>query len=393
MTHWDQPKYLLAILVTSLFLAGCTNASWRAVEPHYTPDSAPARYDFQSLTRPLLSVYGTGDGKTLWAVGDGGTILHSTDGATWKPQASGTTNALFSVYGTGDGKTLWAVGEGGTILHSTDGATWKPQASGTTDFLRSVYGTGDGKTLWAVGEGGTILHSTDGATWEPQASGTTNTLYSVYGTGDGKTLWAVGDPGTNRLWAVGDPGTNRRLSGSTSLTSTILHSRDGATWKPHASGTMHGLRSVYGTGDGKTLWAVGGGGTSIEATEAGRYPFINQVRMQQAFPEPPKLQLQLVCDGTYSAKASLEVSARNKFKFSRGRQGYPIPYNGLWHPQGCSFDSVPFNSDDLEVGSGDEVYFDITLETEDAVQRYTRPTNPGAGSRNMKGRSAGQHWS
>jgi hypothetical protein len=126
----------------------------------------------------------------------GGTILHSVDGATWKPQASGTANFLLSVYGSGDGKTLWAVGYGGTILHSADGATWQPQTSGATNDLYSVYGSGDGKTLWAVGDGGTILHSADGATWQPQASGTTNALNSVYGSGDGKTLWSVGASGT-----------------------------------------------------------------------------------------------------------------------------------------------------------------------------------------------------
>jgi photosystem II stability/assembly factor-like uncharacterized protein len=85
------------MLITSLFLAGCTNANWRAVEPHYTSDSAPARYNLQNLAAKLYSVYGTGDGKTLWAVGDSGTILHSADGATWQPQTSGTTTFLLSV--------------------------------------------------------------------------------------------------------------------------------------------------------------------------------------------------------------------------------------------------------------------------------------------------------
>jgi hypothetical protein len=226
------------------------------------------------------------------------------------------------VYGTGDGKTLWAVGFGGTILHSTDGATWKPQTSGTTEALRSVYGTGDGKTLWAVGFGGTILHITDGATWTPQTSGTTKALLSVYGTGDGKTLWAVGE-----------------------------------------------------------------GGEIAKLTEAGRYPFIKQARIQQTLPAPPNLQLQLVCDGTYSGKATLEVSGRNWFKFSHSRQGYPILYNGVWHPQSCSFDPVPFKPDDLEVGSGGEVYFNITLKTEDKIQRYTAdaPYDPWRWFKNHEG--------
>jgi photosystem II stability/assembly factor-like uncharacterized protein len=713
LTHRHQPKYLLAMLVASLLLAGCTNANWRAVEPHYMSDSAPVRYNWRNLTADLYSVYGTGDGKTLWAVGAGGTILHSVDDATWRPQASGTTHILYSVYGTGDGKTLWAVGAGGTILHSVDGATWQPQASGTRSALRSVYGTGDGKTLWAVGDRGTILHSTDGATWQaqasgtgnalflvygaregkslwvvgvgailhstdgavwqprtsgtekrpfssvygshdgktlwavgldgtilhstdgaawerqasgayalfsvygtgdgkrlwaggghgtilhstdgstwqPQTSGTTSALRSVYGTADGKKLWAVGDRGTilhstdgttwqqqtsgtnilrsvygtgdgKKLWAVGDGGTivqstngaawQPQISGTTnSLYSvygtaggkslwavgqkgtilhstdgatwqaqtsgttndlvsvygtgagktlwavvyngtilhstdgtawqpqtsgtdilrsvygtgdgkklwavgdgglivqstngaawqqqtsgtpsqilsvygigdgkalwavgqegTILHSTDGATWQAQTSGTRKGLYSVYGTGDGKTLWAVGDdgtilhstdgatwnpqissitnhlysvygtgdgktlwavgeGGMIVKATEAGRDLFINQARIQQEFPKPPSLQLQLVCDGAYSGTASLEVSARNKFKFKNGRPGYSIPYKGLWHPQSCSFDPVPFNPDDLEVGSGNEVYFDITLKTDSEEQLFT----------------------
>ena len=118
-----------------------------------------------------------------WAVGENGTILHSTDGATWQPQTGGTrATDLYSIFGTGDAKTLWAVGQHGAILHSADGATWQPQTSGTTNELYSIFGTSDGRTLWAVGECGTILHSTDGATWQPQTSGTTNGLHFICGT-------------------------------------------------------------------------------------------------------------------------------------------------------------------------------------------------------------------
>src|SRR5450759_578851 len=174
--------------LSCLLLAGCSSsASWETVKPNYTKESAPQRIVWRILNPFLLSVYGTGDGKSLWAVGAGGTILHSSDGETWKPQTSGTTSNLLSVYGTGDGKSLWAVGEGGTILHSSDGETWKPQTSGTMRYVLSVYGTGDGKSLWAVGAGGTILHSSDGEPWNPQTSGTTRNLLSVYGTGDGKS--------------------------------------------------------------------------------------------------------------------------------------------------------------------------------------------------------------
>jgi hypothetical protein len=54
---------------------------------------------------------------------------------------------------------LWAVGDEGTILESSDGEHWNARTSGTTSDLRSVYGTRDGKPLWAVGAGGTILEA------------------------------------------------------------------------------------------------------------------------------------------------------------------------------------------------------------------------------------------
>ena len=67
-----------------------------------------------------------------WAVGFGGTIVHTSDGgATWAAQTSGTTNEFFSVEFT-DASNGWAVGDNGTIVHTSDGgATWSGQDSGT----------------------------------------------------------------------------------------------------------------------------------------------------------------------------------------------------------------------------------------------------------------------
>ena len=71
------------------------------------------------------------DSNTVVAVGDGGTILRTTDGgATWPAVSSGTTKWLARVSFTG-ANTGTVVGEGGTILRTTDsGVTWKAQSSG-----------------------------------------------------------------------------------------------------------------------------------------------------------------------------------------------------------------------------------------------------------------------
>lgn len=65
-------------------------------------------------------------------------------------------------------QSCWAVGEGGTILATTDaGRSWQAQASGTSQDLSSVTFLADGQRGWAVGTVGTILTTTDaGRSWQ-----------------------------------------------------------------------------------------------------------------------------------------------------------------------------------------------------------------------------------
>jgi photosystem II stability/assembly factor-like uncharacterized protein len=216
---------------------------------HWNPRKPGTRGWFSSIFaigRPWLSsIFGTSDGKRLWAVGQSGTILESDDGGEhWNPRKSGTRNYLNGIFGTSDGKRLWAVDWNGTILESDDrGEHWNPRKSGTRSWLQGIFGSSDGKRLWAVGMNGTILESdTRGDHWNPCNSGTLNELNSIFGTSDGKRLWAVGEEGT------------------------ILESDDGGKhWNRCKSGTHSDLRSIFGTSDGKRLWAVGDKGTILEA--------------------------------------------------------------------------------------------------------------------------------
>jgi hypothetical protein len=98
-------------------------------------------------------------------------MLKSTDsGATWTAAASGSTSTLRSVAGI---SRFVAVGDGGTILTSTDLTTWTAATSPTTSTLQRVV---LGNQFVAVGSAGTALVSVDGLTWVATNTGTTADL-------------------------------------------------------------------------------------------------------------------------------------------------------------------------------------------------------------------------
>src|SRR5437763_462157 len=108
-----------------------------------------------------VSLLGSGVG---YAVGDGATILKSTDaGQNWVALTSGTTKALYDIYFFNDTEGV-AVGDSGLILRTTDGATWQTVASGVRDSLRAVSFNGTSGICGGLNQD--IIYSSDsGATW------------------------------------------------------------------------------------------------------------------------------------------------------------------------------------------------------------------------------------
>jgi len=121
-----------------------------------------------------LSALAFPDAGNVWAVGDGGVILHSTDdGATWDSQSAPTSADLWSA-SFPDDQHGWvcggsAAGTGGdVILGTTNGGTsWLDQTpAGLKDsltnasFVSATHG-------WVATAGGDILKTSDGgATWQ-----------------------------------------------------------------------------------------------------------------------------------------------------------------------------------------------------------------------------------
>lgn len=183
------------------------------------------------------------------AVGAGGAIFTSGDGASWtsRPAPAGFLSDLHAVTGfaanqnnPGNPALRWvAVGAGGASVYSTDGAIWAVGRaySPGNPALRSVAQLGG--TFFAVGDAGTILSGTDGIAWTARTSGTTSNLNGVT---HGGIYVAVGDGGT------------------------ILTSGDGITWTSHASGTAN-LRHVSSIGN--TYVAVGDSGAVSTSVDGG----------------------------------------------------------------------------------------------------------------------------
>lgn len=182
----------------------------------------------------LFGVSGIGS-DNVWAVGEGGTVIHR-DGSAWSIQDSGTTKDLTSVSAL-DESNVWAVGDGGTIIH-WDGTSWNSQSSGTADTILGVSALSD-NNVWAAGWGGNNILHYDGTSWSAQTQA-------------GYSFWGISALDESNVWAVG-----RGIDPDTLEYSKILH-YDGTSWSEQYSGEENPavFRSVCALG-ADDVWAVG----------------------------------------------------------------------------------------------------------------------------------------
>jgi len=229
------------------------------------------------------------NGQSGWAVGGGGTILHTEDGGrNW--QSSGVNFRLNSVM-FANGQSGWAVGPGGTILHTEDGGNWTQQRSGL-DVNQNVYLYSvtfvNAQSGWAVGDQNTIVHTEDGGSnWTKQSSGggggpgLTSVTFA-----NGQSGWAVGESGTivhtedgGRNWTKQSSGVdvylrsvtfaNERIGWAVGESGTIVHTEDGGrNWTRQSSGVDVYLYSVTFV-NGQRGWAVGDKGTIMQTEDGG----------------------------------------------------------------------------------------------------------------------------
>jgi hypothetical protein len=139
----------------------------------------------------LRGVWGS-SGSDVFAVGNGGTILHY-DGAEWMAMDSGTSNTLYGVWGS-SGSNVFAVGKSGTIRHY-DGNDWVTMTTTTTTNLLGVWGSA-ADNIYACGEDRVIIHY-DGNEWRMVDYGIDlwgDDLHAIWGT-SAQDVYVAGNSG------------------------------------------------------------------------------------------------------------------------------------------------------------------------------------------------------
>jgi len=160
----------------------------------------------------------------------------------------------------GQAQTGYVVGEGATIVKTTDGgANWEVQNPGTTRSLKSVCFPVNASTGFIIGSGGFIGKTTDGgSTWLAQNGlDTLATLYSIDFPVDAQTGYIVGDTGGGFFpygLKTNNGGANWTAMGSLSNVAGGLFSVDFPVDALNGFIVGETNDSIYKTNDGGANW-------------------------------------------------------------------------------------------------------------------------------------------
>ncbi|HMS64643.1 MAG TPA: YCF48-related protein [Ignavibacteria bacterium] len=231
----------------------------------------------------LYSINSHHGNNSVWACGENGVIIFSSDGNNWVSQNSGTTSDLYAiVFMEISGGPVFACGENGTMLYTTNnGTNWNSINMNTNLSLRDISDFG----FVAVGDSGVIFKSSNnGMNWTRVISPVTNTLNAVSG---GFSYYAVGSGGTiiaglnqGQSWSVLNSGVANDLYGvplfgnkdiAVGKNGLILRSTNfGTNWYSQNSYTGKSIKSVeYSVNNTSRLYCAGDSGLILKTTDYG----------------------------------------------------------------------------------------------------------------------------
>ncbi len=105
--------------------------------------------------------------RRTWRAGPGGLIQKATPEGGWETRPSGVKVDLYGV-SFASSKVGWAVGQGGTVLRTTDGGeSWSRMPNPTSEDLVRVGAISESKVNIITRSGRTLQSSDGGRTWKP----------------------------------------------------------------------------------------------------------------------------------------------------------------------------------------------------------------------------------
>jgi hypothetical protein len=278
------------------------------------PPMALWTQETSGVTRDLHGVFGVSP-TSIYAVGDGGTVLRSVGNGVWNPQcasfsgvdlqsvwassdsdvyAAGTRYIIrfpgacnwvvaydtaaaatfYGLWGSGPGD-VYAVGVSMTnlgMVYQGSAASWASQGISPAVYaLRSVWGAGP-SSIHAVGLTGTHISSAGGSSWIGQYGGVD--LHAVFGTAP-NNYYMVGGQGTIIHVVPGGQvttqGMNIDFNGGFALPGrvyvvgargTIWRSAGDDNWSVETAPVTSDLNAVWGA-PGAGFYAVGAGGVIL----------------------------------------------------------------------------------------------------------------------------------
>lgn len=253
-------KYLFVSLV-GLILAVVFAAAPAASAAQLNTGAGPWQWVHPLVQGTSINDVSFVNDNTGWAVGQGGTIIKTTDGGTtWSAQNSGITYNIVGVDFV-DSNTGWAVGNLGEftsfVIKTTDGgANWAAQTLPGTysnavledvDFISSTQGVavGNGKVYYTFNGGGTWSQVTSGS-----GAGQVNSNHY---------LLRVQMIDTSIGYAVGQSGVIYKTT------------TGGSAWNQQTSGVTSDLKGLYfrDANNGVVVGSAGSAGRVLKTTNGG----------------------------------------------------------------------------------------------------------------------------
>lgn len=159
-------------------VGSCLSGLCGPCNPGFVECRYPTWMAMESKTTKALKAVWAASSTEVFAVGDGGTVLHY-DGTAWSVQAElgGGAPVLTGVWGSSP-QDVFAIAQDGRLFHF-DGA-WQDRGDISTEPLLGLWGAGP-DDVFAVGFTGTIIRISGGGT-VAMTSNTGATFYAVSGT-------------------------------------------------------------------------------------------------------------------------------------------------------------------------------------------------------------------